>query len=56
MHTILKSNTKEVIIGIDRPFVMIGEKINPSSQGGQMDCLMIIARPPAHLLATRDRI
>lgn len=30
MHTILKSNTKEVVIGIDRPFVMIGEKINPT--------------------------
>lgn len=30
MHTILKSNTKEVIIGIDRPFVIIGEKINPT--------------------------
>ncbi len=30
MHTILKSNNKEVIIGIDKPFVMIGEKINPT--------------------------
>lgn len=30
MHTILKSNTKEVIIGEDKPFVMIGEKINPT--------------------------
>ena len=30
MHTILKSNTKEVIIGADKPFVMIGEKINPT--------------------------
>ena len=30
MHTILKSATKEVKIGIDRPFVMIGEKINPT--------------------------
>ena len=30
MHTILKSNTKEVVIGADRPFVMIGEKINPT--------------------------
>ncbi len=30
MHTILRSNSKEVIIGIDRPFVMIGEKINPT--------------------------
>src|SRR5271157_3452362 len=30
MHTILKSNTKEVTIGIDQPFVIIGEKINPT--------------------------
>lgn len=30
MHTILKSNSKEVVIGIDKPFVIIGEKINPT--------------------------
>ncbi|HCR70995.1 MAG TPA: pterin-binding protein [Anaerolineae bacterium] len=30
MHTILKSNSKEVTIGIDKPFVIIGEKINPT--------------------------
>lgn len=30
MHTTLKSNTKEVTIGIDKPFVIIGEKINPT--------------------------
>src|SRR5512138_3994467 len=30
MHTLLKSNTKEVIIGDDLPFVIIGEKINPT--------------------------
>ena len=30
MHTILKSNTKEVVIGADKPFVMIGEKLNPT--------------------------
>ena len=30
MHTILKSNTKEVVIGSDKPFVIIGEKINPT--------------------------
>ena len=30
MHTILKSEGREVIIGIDKPFVMIGEKINPT--------------------------
>jgi 5-methyltetrahydrofolate--homocysteine methyltransferase len=32
MHTVLKSTSKEVIIGIDRPFVMIGEKINPTGR------------------------
>lgn len=30
MHTILKSNTKEVVIGADKPFVIIGEKLNPT--------------------------
>lgn len=30
MHTILKSNSKEIVIGIDKPFVIIGEKINPT--------------------------
>ncbi len=30
MHTILKSEKKEVIIGIDKPFVIIGEKLNPT--------------------------
>jgi 5-methyltetrahydrofolate--homocysteine methyltransferase len=32
VHTILKSATNEVIIGIDRPFIMIGEKINPTGR------------------------
>jgi 5-methyltetrahydrofolate--homocysteine methyltransferase len=32
MHTILKGKAKEVTIGIDRPFVMIGEKINPTGR------------------------
>ena len=30
MHTLLRSNTKEVTIGADKPFVMIGEKLNPT--------------------------
>ncbi|HET9589659.1 MAG TPA: dihydropteroate synthase [Anaerolineales bacterium] len=30
MHTTLKSNSKEVIIGADKPFVIIGEKLNPT--------------------------
>ena len=32
MQTILESKTKTVIIGDDVPFVMIGEKINPSGR------------------------
>jgi 5-methyltetrahydrofolate--homocysteine methyltransferase len=30
MHTILRGATKEVTVGIDRPFTIIGEKINPT--------------------------
>lgn len=30
MHTILKGKGRDVVIGIDKPFVMIGEKINPT--------------------------
>ena len=30
MYTILKSNSKEVVIGAEKPFVIIGEKINPT--------------------------
>ncbi|HNN13696.1 MAG TPA: dihydropteroate synthase [Anaerolineales bacterium] len=30
MHTILKSEKKEVVVGIDKPFVIIGEKLNPT--------------------------
>jgi len=30
MHTVLKSAKKDITIGIDKPFVMIGEKINPT--------------------------
>ena len=31
-ETILSSATKEVVIGFDRPFVMIGERINPTGR------------------------
>lgn len=31
-HTIVSSATKEVVIGFDRPFVMIGERINPTGR------------------------
>ncbi|WKZ50063.1 MAG: dihydropteroate synthase [Anaerolineales bacterium] len=30
MHTILKGKGREVVIGLDKPFVVIGEKINPT--------------------------
>jgi len=30
MHTILKSSSKEIVIGADKPFIIIGEKINPT--------------------------
>ena len=51
MHTVLKSAGKEVTIGIDRPFVMIGEKINPtgskklaaSLQAGDLDAVRRLA-------------
>src|SRR5512135_1773856 len=32
MHTTLQGKSKEVIIGIDRPFIMVGEKINPTGR------------------------
>ena len=31
-HTVISSATKEVVIGFDRPFVMIGEHINPTGR------------------------
>ena len=32
METVLRSRTREVVISIDRPFVMIGERINPTGR------------------------
>jgi 5-methyltetrahydrofolate--homocysteine methyltransferase len=51
MHTVLKSATKEVTIGVDKPFVMIGEKINPTGnkklaaamQAGNLDAVRLLA-------------
>ena len=51
MHTVLKSAGKEVTIGIDKPFVMIGEKINPTGskklaaalQAGDLDAVRRLA-------------
>jgi 5-methyltetrahydrofolate--homocysteine methyltransferase len=31
-HTVVGSETREVVIGFDRPFVMIGERINPTGR------------------------
>jgi len=31
-HTVISSATKEVVMGFDRPFVMIGERINPTGR------------------------
>jgi 5-methyltetrahydrofolate--homocysteine methyltransferase len=31
-HTVVGSETKEVVIGFDRPFVIIGERINPTGR------------------------
>jgi 5-methyltetrahydrofolate--homocysteine methyltransferase len=31
-HTMISSATREVVIGFDRPFVMIGERINPTGR------------------------
>jgi 5-methyltetrahydrofolate--homocysteine methyltransferase len=51
MHTILKSEKKEITIGIDKPFIMIGEKINPTGskklaaalQAGNLDFVQQLA-------------
>ena len=32
MHTVLRSRTKEVVIGHDQPFCIIGERINPTGR------------------------
>ena len=32
MHTVLRSATKEVVIGADQPFCIIGERINPTGR------------------------
>ena len=31
-ETVISSAAKEVVIGFDRPFVMIGERINPTGR------------------------
>jgi 5-methyltetrahydrofolate--homocysteine methyltransferase len=33
VHTVLRSATREVVIGPDQPFCIIGERINPSGRG-----------------------
>lgn len=32
MHTVIRSHTREVVIGPDRPFCIIGERINPTGR------------------------
>ena len=32
MHTVLRSASKQVIIGDDQPFCIIGERINPTGR------------------------
>jgi 5-methyltetrahydrofolate--homocysteine methyltransferase len=32
METVLRSRSKEVVVSLDRPFVMIGERINPTGR------------------------
>jgi 5-methyltetrahydrofolate--homocysteine methyltransferase len=52
MHTVLKGAKKEVTIGSDKPFVMIGEKINPTGnkrlaaalQEGNLDLIRELAQ------------
>jgi 5-methyltetrahydrofolate--homocysteine methyltransferase len=51
MHTTLGGKSREVVIGSDRPFVMIGEKINPTGnkklaaalQAGDLDIVRRLA-------------
>ena len=36
-HTVISSATREVVIGVDRPFVIIGERINPTGRAILME-------------------
>jgi 5-methyltetrahydrofolate--homocysteine methyltransferase len=54
MHTILKSAGKEVTIGIDKPFVMIGEKINPTGSKKLAASLQAGDLEPVRRLAERQ--
>ena len=44
MHTILKSEKKEVIIGIDEPFVIIGQKLGQALVDGNMEYVIQLAQ------------
>jgi 5-methyltetrahydrofolate--homocysteine methyltransferase len=39
MHTVLKSRSREVVIGPDQPFCIIGERINPTGRKAFADAL-----------------
>ena len=40
--TIISSATREVIIGFDRPFVIIGERINPTGRKSMERALQVV--------------
>jgi 5-methyltetrahydrofolate--homocysteine methyltransferase len=54
MHTVLKSASKEVVIGSDKPFVIIGEKINPTGNKKLAAALQAGDLEAARLLAERQ--
>ena len=57
MQTKLDGKSHEVVIGPDRPFVMIGEKINPTGnkklaaalQQGELDIVRKLAERHPHI-------
>jgi 5-methyltetrahydrofolate--homocysteine methyltransferase len=54
MHTILRGSGREVTIGIDKPFVMIGEKINPTGNKRLAAALHAADLDPVRGLAERQ--
>ncbi len=53
-HTVVSSATKEVVIGFDRPFVVIGERINPT--GRKLLAAEMAAGDYSRVRADRSRI
>ncbi len=54
MHTVLKGTNREVVIGNDRPFAIIGEKINPTGNKRLAAALLDGNLETARLLADRQ--